>query len=154
RGEFGPRDRRHRDDAHRCRPRNAHRREGRQPSPRYPSYELAGCCMGWRRPGARRPDSRHIPLRRDPNCGPFSEPEARRGGPRLRRRRPGSRGPILEGMTSAEALNFLAGGIAAALVGFLAIWGMLRFLQRQSTHVFVYYRIAFGLVLFGLLIWR
>lgn len=61
---------------------------------------------------------------------------------------------IREGMTSAEAMNFLAGGIAAALVGFLAIWGMLRFLQRQSTHVFVYYRIAFGLVLFGLLIWR
>lgn len=61
---------------------------------------------------------------------------------------------IQEGMTSSEAANFLAGGISAALVGFVTIWGLLQFLQRQSTLVFIIYRIAFGLFLFAMLIWR
>jgi undecaprenyl-diphosphatase len=61
---------------------------------------------------------------------------------------------VREGMSSAEAMNFLAGGVAAALVGFVTIWGLLRFLQRQSTLVFVIYRVAFGLFLFAMLIWR
>lgn len=61
---------------------------------------------------------------------------------------------ISEGMSGSDVTNFLAGGAAAALVGFITIWGLLQFLQRQSTRVFVIYRIAFGLVLFALLIWR
>ncbi len=61
---------------------------------------------------------------------------------------------IREGMTRAEVINFLAGGVSAAIVGFITIWGLLQFLQRQSTLVFVAYRIAFGLLLFALLIWR
>lgn len=61
---------------------------------------------------------------------------------------------IAEGMSSDQAMNFLAGGIAAALVGFGTIWGLLQFLQRQSTLVFVVYRILFGLFLFTMLIWR
>lgn len=61
---------------------------------------------------------------------------------------------IQSGMTSSEAANFIAGGISAAVVGFAAIWGLLKFLQRQSTLVFVIYRIIFGLFLFAMLIWR
>ena len=61
---------------------------------------------------------------------------------------------IQEGMSSSEAANFIAGGLAAALVGFVTIWGLLQFLQRQSTIVFVVYRIIFGLFLFARLIWR
>jgi undecaprenyl-diphosphatase len=61
---------------------------------------------------------------------------------------------IQEGMTSSEAANFIAGGISAALVGFVTIWGLLQFLQRQSTVVFVVYRVLFGLFLFAMLIWR
>jgi undecaprenyl-diphosphatase len=59
-----------------------------------------------------------------------------------------------EGMTSSEVVNFLAGGAAAAIVGFLTIWGLLRFLQRQSTFVFVVYRVLFGLVRFVMLFIR
>lgn len=61
---------------------------------------------------------------------------------------------IQEGMTSSEAANFIAGGLAAAVVGFVTIWGLLQFLQRQSTMVFVIYRILFGLFLFAMLVWR
>jgi undecaprenyl-diphosphatase len=61
---------------------------------------------------------------------------------------------ISEGMSSSEAANFIAGGLAAALVGFVTIWGLLQFLQRQSTLVFVVYRVLFGLFLFAMLVWR
>lgn len=61
---------------------------------------------------------------------------------------------ISEGMSSSEAANFIAGGLAAAVVGFVTIWGLLQFLQRQSTLVFVVYRVLFGLFLFAMLIWR
>lgn len=63
-------------------------------------------------------------------------------------------GAIEEGMTSTEVTNFLVGGISAALVGFVTIWGLLQFLQRQSTLVFVIYRVVFGLLLFLLLFLR
>jgi undecaprenyl-diphosphatase len=61
---------------------------------------------------------------------------------------------VNEGMSSSEAMNFLAGGIAAGIVGFATIWGLLQFLQRQSTIVFVVYRVIFGLFLFLMLILR
>lgn len=54
---------------------------------------------------------------------------------------------ISEGMTSHEVQLFVAGGIAAAIVGFATIWGLLRFLASRSTFVFVVYRICFGIVL-------
>jgi undecaprenyl-diphosphatase len=57
-----------------------------------------------------------------------------------------------EGMSSHEVYLFLAGGISAALVGFLTIWGLLRFLESRSTMVFIVYRVVFGLFLFGMLI--
>ena len=59
-----------------------------------------------------------------------------------------------EGMSSAEAINYLAGGVAAGIVGFITVWGLLQFLQRQSTMVFVVYRVIFGLFLFLLLFLR
>lgn len=61
---------------------------------------------------------------------------------------------IEEGMSSGEVTNFLAGGVAAAIVGFMAISGLIRFLQRQSTVVFVVYRVIFGLFLFAMLFIR
>ncbi len=57
-----------------------------------------------------------------------------------------------EGMNGSELANFIAGGVAAGIVGFLAVSGLIRFLQSQSTMVFVIYRILFGLFLF-LMIW-
>ncbi|MBA2277661.1 MAG: undecaprenyl-diphosphatase UppP [Chloroflexia bacterium] len=58
------------------------------------------------------------------------------------------------GMTGAEVTTFVAGGLTSALVGFGTIWGLLRFLQRRSTMVFVVYRILFGLLLLTLLALR
>ena len=58
---------------------------------------------------------------------------------------------VSAGMSSAEVANFFAGGVSAAVVGFVTIWGLLRFLQRQSTMVFVVYRVLFGLFLFLML---
>ena len=61
---------------------------------------------------------------------------------------------LQEGMSSSELTNILAGGAAAAIVGFFAVSGLIKFLQKQSTFVFVVYRIAFGILLFILLIVR
>ena len=58
---------------------------------------------------------------------------------------------ISEGMTGHEVALFLAGGISAALVGFLTIWGLLKYLARQSTMVFIIYRITFGIFLLTML---
>lgn len=59
---------------------------------------------------------------------------------------------LREGMSGSELANFIAGGIAAGVVGFMAVSGLIRFLQSQSTLVFVIYRILFGLFLF-LMLW-
>lgn len=61
---------------------------------------------------------------------------------------------IGEGMTGHEVALFVAGGVSAAIVGFVTIWGLLRFLERRSTLVFVVYRILFGISLFALLAFR
>ena len=59
-----------------------------------------------------------------------------------------------EGMSSSELTNILAGGVAAAIVGFFAVSGLIKFLQKQSTFVFVVYRIFFGIMLFVILFVR
>jgi undecaprenyl-diphosphatase len=61
---------------------------------------------------------------------------------------------IDEGMSADEVGLFLAGGISAAIVGFITIFGLLRFLQSNSTVVFVVYRILFGLFLFSMILFR
>ncbi len=58
---------------------------------------------------------------------------------------------IGEGMTRHEMWLFLAGGVSAAVVGFLTIWGLLQFLQKRSTMVFIVYRVLFGIFLFIML---
>jgi len=52
-----------------------------------------------------------------------------------------------DGLPSGELGVFAAGVTASAVAGFLAIWGLLRFLQRASTRVFVVYRFVFGVAL-------
>jgi undecaprenyl-diphosphatase len=41
---------------------------------------------------------------------------------------------------------FLVGVVSAAVFGFLAIGFMLRYLQKNSVATFVWYRLAFGLI--------
>lgn len=61
---------------------------------------------------------------------------------------------LQEGMSGSELANFIVGGIAAGIVGFMAVSGLIRFLQSQSTMVFVIYRIVFGVFLFTMLWFR
>lgn len=61
---------------------------------------------------------------------------------------------ITEGADAGEIGLYALGGISAAVVGFVTIWGLLQFLQRQSTFVFTVYRIVFGLFLFLMLVVR
>jgi undecaprenyl-diphosphatase len=58
---------------------------------------------------------------------------------------------IKDGTGGDGLMVYALGGITAAIVGFATIWGLLRFLQRQSTFVFTVYRILFGLFLFLML---
>jgi undecaprenyl-diphosphatase len=55
------------------------------------------------------------------------------------------------GLSGSEAQAFAAGMIASAVTGFIAIWGLLRYLQRASTAVFVIYRLCLSLTLLILL---
>lgn len=48
-------------------------------------------------------------------------------------------------------LSVALGTLAAALSGYLAIAGLIRFLQRRSTLVFIVYRVLLGAVILGLL---
>ncbi|HWK79395.1 MAG TPA: undecaprenyl-diphosphatase UppP [Thermomicrobiales bacterium] len=56
-----------------------------------------------------------------------------------------------KGMTQHEVVLFIVGAVTAGIVGFATIWGLLKFLQRQDTMVFVIYRVVFGLFLFLML---
>ncbi|HEV2127210.1 MAG TPA: undecaprenyl-diphosphatase UppP [Thermomicrobiales bacterium] len=58
---------------------------------------------------------------------------------------------LQEGTEGSDLFLYLLGGVSAAVVGFATIWGLLRFLQRQSTFVFTVYRVIFGLFLFLML---
>jgi undecaprenyl-diphosphatase len=49
---------------------------------------------------------------------------------------------------------FAIGLVVSALTGFAAIWGLLRYLQRASTAVFIVYRIVLGVVLLALVLAR
>jgi undecaprenyl-diphosphatase len=54
---------------------------------------------------------------------------------------------VQEGLSGDEALDLIVGATTSALVGFLAIWWLLRYLQRASTLVFVIYRVVLGVTL-------
>ena len=54
---------------------------------------------------------------------------------------------LTSGLDAGQLGVFAVGLIASALAGFAAIWGLLRYLQRASTAVFIVYRIALGILL-------
>jgi len=58
------------------------------------------------------------------------------------------------GLPAEERIIFAAGTVSAAVVGYLAIAFLLRFLQRYSTMVFVAYRLILGLVLLAVVTLR
>jgi len=57
-----------------------------------------------------------------------------------------------EGISGDEAVQLLIGAVTSAAVGYLAIWWLLRLLQRTSTAIFIVYRVVFGVALLFLLL--
>ncbi|RIK41281.1 MAG: undecaprenyl-diphosphatase UppP [Chloroflexi bacterium] len=55
------------------------------------------------------------------------------------------------GVPNGEGWAFVAGFLSAAIVGYLAIAGLMRFIATRSMRVFVVYRLLLGLTLLGLL---
>lgn len=55
-------------------------------------------------------------------------------------------------LQASTVINLIAATIAAAVSGYFAIDFLLKFLKRHSTIIFVYYRIALGLLIIVLLI--
>jgi undecaprenyl-diphosphatase len=55
-----------------------------------------------------------------------------------------------EGIPHGERGVFLAGVLSAMLVGYAAVAGLMRYLQRRTTDVFVIYRVALGLSVLAL----
>ncbi|MEH1863584.1 MAG: undecaprenyl-diphosphate phosphatase [Nostoc sp.] len=51
------------------------------------------------------------------------------------------------GLSTAGWLTLLVGLISASISAFAAIWGLLRYLEKHSTLIFVFYRLAMGLFL-------
>jgi undecaprenyl-diphosphatase len=51
-----------------------------------------------------------------------------------------------EGLPAEMRLPFLAGAVVAALVGYLVIAVLIRFLERHTFRIFVIYRIALGVI--------
>jgi undecaprenyl-diphosphatase len=58
------------------------------------------------------------------------------------------------GLDAAQLGVFAVGLTASAVAGFAAIWGLLRYLQRASTMVFIAYRVGLGIVLLVLVALR
>jgi undecaprenyl-diphosphatase len=57
---------------------------------------------------------------------------------------------VLDGsITSAEILPLAVGVISAAIFSYIAIAWLLRYLQKQDTWIFVWYRLAFGCAILG-----
>ncbi len=52
------------------------------------------------------------------------------------------------GLTPDQTVPLLAGIVSAGIVGYASIAFLLRYLQTRNTFVFVYYRIALGLVVY------
>lgn len=54
---------------------------------------------------------------------------------------------LRSGLAPGETQIFLVGILVSAVSGFTAIWGLLRYLQRAGTGVFIAYRFALGILL-------
>ena len=61
---------------------------------------------------------------------------------------------LTSGLDAGQLGVFAVGVAASALAGFAAIWGLLRYLQRATTAVFIVYRIVLGVVLIVLVVSR
>jgi undecaprenyl-diphosphatase len=57
------------------------------------------------------------------------------------------------GIPSADMMGFVVGIATAGIVGYLSIAGLLRYLAKHDTFIFIYYRIALGIVV-ALMAWR
>jgi undecaprenyl-diphosphatase len=57
---------------------------------------------------------------------------------------------VTSGLDAGQLGVFAIGLASSAIAGFAAIWGLLRYLQRASTVVFILYRIGLGLLLLAL----
>lgn len=63
---------------------------------------------------------------------------------------------LVHGFPPGEALPFVLGVLSAAIVGYLAVWFLLRYLQKHTLNLFVWYRLLLGalvLVVFFLRWW-
>jgi undecaprenyl-diphosphatase len=54
---------------------------------------------------------------------------------------------VKDGLPAGEALPFAVGILCSAIVGFLAIKFLLKYLQQHTLYVFVWYRIVFALII-------
>ncbi len=63
-------------------------------------------------------------------------------------------GTLREGFPADERAPFLMGIVVAAVVGYAAIRFLLGYLQRQSLGLFVGYRLAFGVLVLGMMVVR
>lgn len=59
---------------------------------------------------------------------------------------------LLDNGLGDQTSVFIAGIVTSAIVGYLSIAFLLRFLVRNSTAIFTIYRVAFGLLVLGLLV--
>lgn len=57
----------------------------------------------------------------------------------------------MEYVTSADTLNIVIAAIVSALSGYWAIHFLLNYLKKNSTFLFIYYRIGVGIVIFAFL---
>jgi undecaprenyl-diphosphatase len=58
-------------------------------------------------------------------------------------------GVLQDGLNSTQAVPLLIGTLSSAIFSYLAIAWLIEFLKRQSTWVFVWYRLLFGLLILG-----
>ncbi|HZK66169.1 MAG TPA: undecaprenyl-diphosphate phosphatase, partial [Chloroflexota bacterium] len=63
-------------------------------------------------------------------------------------------GLLRKGLPEGEATAFVVGIVVAALVGYGAIRFLLGYVQKNSFNLFIYYRLAFGGIILGLLLFR
>jgi undecaprenyl-diphosphatase len=61
-------------------------------------------------------------------------------------------GVIKDGLPPGFAAPFFWGFVAAAVSGYLVIWGLLAYLRKRGFAIFMWYRIAVALLVFGLII--
>jgi undecaprenyl-diphosphatase len=59
------------------------------------------------------------------------------------------KGALEEGIGDAGLISLVIGSLSALVFSYLSIAWLLRFLQTQSTWVFIWYRLVFGVVILG-----